>query len=106
MKYVEILMDDYIQLLEDRFEVCEARGWVGNAARILFPQILDLISEVGVDPENSSPSIVVDNYCINGEFISREDFEANPDWYPSYEDWNDVQDNALVSNNMYACMQF
>lgn len=106
MKYVEILMDDYIQLLEDRFKVCEARGWVGDAARNLFPQILDLIEEVGVDPENSSPSIVVDNYCVNGEFISREDFEAHPDWYRRYEDWNYVQDNALVSNDEYACMQF
>lgn len=106
MEYVTILMDDYIQLLEERFEVCEARGWVGDAARSLFPQILDLISEVGVDADKSSPSYVVDNYCVNGEFISRKAFEANPDWYPGYEDWSDVQDNALVSNNMYACMQF
>ena len=62
--------------------------------------------EVGVDPKNSSPSYIVDNYCVNGEFISREDFEANPDRYSSYDDWSDVQDNALVSNEEYACMQF
>lgn len=106
MQFVEILMDDYIQLLEERFEVCEARGWVGDAQRELFPQVLDLISEVGVDPEKSSPSYVVDNYCVNGEFISREDFEENPDWYSSYDDWDDVRDNALFSNDDYACMQF
>ena len=49
---------------------------------------------------------VVDNYCVNGEFISREDFEENPDWYSSYEDWDEVCDNALFSNGEYACMRF
>ena len=33
MEYVQILMDDYLQLLEERFEVCESRNWVGDAER-------------------------------------------------------------------------
>lgn len=106
MRYIKIPVEDYLEMLEQRFEVCKARGWVGDAEESLFHLVLDLISKVGVDPKNSSPSIVVDNYCVNGEFISRADFEANPDWYPRYDDWSDVQDNALVSNNEYACMQF
>lgn len=106
MIYIQIPVEDYLEMLEQRFEVCKQRGWVGEAQEELFPQFFGLIGEVGFDPENSSPSIVVNNYCVNGEFISREDFEANPDWYPSYDDWSDVQDNALVSNDDYACMQF
>lgn len=106
MRYIQIPVEDYLEMLEQRFEVCKQRGWVGDAQESLFPQVLDLIEEVGVSPENSSPSYIIDNYCVNGEFISREDFEENPDWYPSYDDWSDVQDNALVSNEEYACMQF
>lgn len=106
MKYVQILMDDYLQLLEERFEVCESCNWVGDAERELFPLVLDLISEVGVDPEKSAPSYVVDNFCVNGEFISREDFEEHPDWYSSYDDWDEVRDDALVSTDDYACMSF
>ena len=106
MKYVQILMDDYLQLLEERFEVCEARQWAGDAERELFPLVLDLISEVGVDPEKSAPSYVVDNFCVNGEFISRKEFEEHPDWYSSYDDWDEVRDNALVSTDDYACMSF
>lgn len=106
MEYVQILMDDYLQLLEERFEVCESRNWVGDAERELFPLVLDLISEVGVDPEKSAPSYLVDNFCVNGEFISREEFEEHPDWYSSYDDWDEVCDNALVSTDDYACMSF
>lgn len=106
MEYVEILMEDYLQLLEERFEVCEARNWVGDAERELFPLVLDLISEVGVDPKKSAPSYVVDNFCVNGQFISREKFEKHPEWYSSYDDWDEVRDNALVSTDDYACMSF
>lgn len=106
MKFIQIPVEDYLKMLEQRFEVCKQRGWVDEMQEDLFPQVLDLIKENGVDPEKSSPSYIVDNYCVNGEFISREDFEANPDWYSSYDDWSDVQDNALVSNDEYACMQF
>lgn len=106
MEYVQISMDDYLQLLEDRFEVCDDRGWVGDAARELFPLVLDLISEVGVDPKNSAPSYVVDNFVINGDFISREEFEEHPNLYSSYDDWDEVRDDALVSTDDYACMSF
>ena len=104
--YIQISFDYYKELLEDRFEVCEKRGWVGEAARELFPLILDLIEEVGVDPEKSDPSYVIDNYCVNGDFIYREEFEEHPDWYSSYDDWDEVRDNALVSTDDYACMSF
>lgn len=79
MRYIKVLTDFYLDLLKDRFKICRDRGWVGDAAEALFDQMLDLIEEVGVDPENSDPS---------------------------YEDWDDVRDNALLSNDEYACMQF
>lgn len=106
MEYVEIPMDVYLGLLEDRLEVCAARGWAGRAQRSLFHQLLELIEDSGIARENADPAYLIDNYCVNGEFIDREDFEKNPELYSSYEDWDDVCDNALFSNDSYACMQF
>lgn len=105
MDYIKIPIDLYLDLLRDRFEICKSRGWAGDAEEALFPYMLDMIEEVGVSPDYSDPSYVVDNYCINGEFIYREEFDENPDWY-SYEDWDEVCENALFSTDEYACMQF
>ena len=43
MRYIQIPVEDYLDMLEQRFEVCKQRGWVGKAQEELFPQILDLI---------------------------------------------------------------
>ena len=107
MKYQEIPMYIYISLLDYRYNfVCDKFGWGNSATDSLWPALMEYIEEVGVPAENADPKYVVDNYCTNGYFISREDFEANPDWYSEYDDWSDVQDNAIVSNEEYACMQF
>lgn len=107
MEYQQIPMHIYIDLLDDRYNfVRDHFHWGNEASDALLPQLMEFIEEVGVSPENSDPKFVIDNYCINGEFISREQFEENPDFYSSYEDWDEVREDAIFSDNHYACMRF
>lgn len=107
MKYQEIPMYLYIELLDDRYNfVRDKFGWGDSATDSLWPDLMEYIEQVGVPADNADPKYIVDNYCVNGEFISREDFEENLDWYSSYEDWDEVRENALISNDEYACMRF
>ena len=47
--------------------------WGGEAAQQLWEQALSMVSECGIGDNVTSPSIFVDNYLINGEFVSKED---------------------------------
>lgn len=106
MEFQQIPMYIYIDLLNDRYNFVRDRfGWGNEASDALLSQLMEFIEEVGVSPENADPKFVIDNYCVNGEFICREDFDENPDWY-SYEDWDEVRENALFSTDEYACMRF
>lgn len=105
MKYQEIDIDTYCDLLRDRYNECGS--WHSDAADSLFENLLDIISECGVPRENASPMYIVDNYLVNGEFVSREQFENDPEYYHgSYQSWEDVCDNAFIYNDNYACLQF
>lgn len=104
MILINVSFDWYAGLLEDRFEVCKKNGWTGDADESLFPTFLGYLSELQ-ELEDPDPSVVVDNYVINGEFVYRDEFEADPDLYPEYDSWDDLWDNALFANEKYACMQ-
>ena len=108
MKYQEIPMYIYISLLDDRYNfVRDKFGWGDSATDSLWPALIEYIEELGVPAENADPKYIVDNYCVNGNFISREDFDADPDSYLYYGNtWQDICDNALIYNDEYACMQF
>ena len=47
--------------------------WGGEAANQLWEQALNMVEECGIGDNVTSPSIFVDNYLINGEFVSKED---------------------------------
>ncbi len=47
--------------------------WGGDAAHELWEQALSMVEECGIGDNVTSPSIFVDNYLINGEFVSKED---------------------------------
>ena len=99
--------------------------WGGDAARELWEQALDMVEECGIGDNVTSPSIFVDNYLINGEFVSKEDDKK--DWLDSeYETlseddkqvyeceaeyieqkWDEyVTNNACLYNDNYACLSF
>jgi len=106
--YIQISSDLYCDMLQDRFD--QAQEWWGNdATESLWESFRDLICEVGVDPNNADPKIVVDNYIVNGEFVPRDEFYPNGSYsyyYNKYNgDWDAMCEDAIVFNDEYAMMQ-
>ena len=97
----------------------------GEAASELWEQALSMVEDCGIGDNVTSPSIFVDNYLINGEFVSKEDDKQH--WLDSeYETlseddkqvyeceaeyieqkWQEyVTNNACLCNDNYACLSF
>lgn len=119
---ITVSIDFVIAALESRFDDVKSQ-WGNDASEALWEQALDLVSECGLGGNITSPSAYVDNYLINGEFVSRENFyksdcasydieltdEQNEQG--SYielteEQWELVTQDALIYNDDYACLQF
>lgn len=98
--------------------------WVGQASQSLKENFLDFVEQCGVG-ENSTPSSIVDNFLINGDFVSREDNEAewlgdaditdcdgNPLDIDLLEEtkaelWADYcKEKAIIYNDDFACLSF
>lgn len=88
--------------------------WGCDASAALWDQALQLVEECGLGENVTSPSIYADNYLINGDFVSKiADVE---DWLgdnqPNGENdlneaWQEYcENNALIYNDEYACIQF
>lgn len=98
--------------------------WGCQASHDLWEQALQLVEECGLGSNITSPSIYVDNYLVNGEFITRSNFyksdassygieldEHQLDEQGSYteltlEQWESVTQDALIYNDEYACLSF
>ena len=99
--------------------------WGGEAANQLWEQALNMVEECGISNNVTSPSIFVDNYLINGEFVSKEDdlqmwldceyddlSDDDKDCYECEEDyieqkWQEYcSENAMLYNDEYACLRF
>ena len=100
-------------------------SWGCDASHELWEQALQMVEDCGIGENVTSPSIFVDNYLINGEFVSKEDDKK--DWLDSdYETLSDddkefyeceaeyieqkwreyVTNNACLYNDNYACLSF
>lgn len=110
-QFVKISVDMYADMLEARF--CEAQNlWGSEKTKALWGDVKDLILENApyMDPDNTNPSYIVDNYVVNSEIVSREDWE-NDDYYitgkEKYEDFDDYADNVgYVRNGDYVLINF
>lgn len=101
---VSIPMSVYIDLLSNRFK--EMGNHAGEEALALWPRFLDLIEETGPG-DNTSPSYVVDNYLINGEFVSKNAWSNEyPTRYQEYQgNWQQFCENeAIIYDDNYACL--
>lgn len=89
--------------------------WGCEASHQLWEQALDMVSECGIGDNVTSPSYFVDNYLVNGEFVSKEDDKQN--WLGCGSDelteeeinekWLEYcQNNACLYNDNYACLSF
>ena len=99
--------------------------WGGEAAHELWEQALSMVEDCGIGDNVTSPSIFVDNYLINGEFVSKKydksqwldsDYETLSDDDKEFyeceaeyieQKWDEyVTNNACLYNNNYACLSF
>ena len=120
----EVSIQFIIDALQARYDNVKDL-WGGEASQELWEQALAMVEECGIGDNVTSPSIFVDNYLINGEFVSKEDdkqywldgeYENLPDCEKSFYDCEDeyiankwleyVTNNACLYNDNYACLSF
>ena len=120
----EVSIDFIIDALQARYDNVKEL-WGGEAASELWEQALAMVEDCGIGENVTSPSIFVDNYLINGEFVSKEDDKQHwldCDYETLSEDdkevyeceaeyieqkWQEyVTDNACLYNDNYACLGF
>lgn len=120
----EVSIQFIIAALQSRYDNV-SKLWGGEAAHELWEQALSMVEECGIGDNVTSPSYFVDNYLINGEFVSKEDDKK--DWLDcEYVDlpeggkecyeceaeyieqkWREyVTNNACLYNDNYACLSF
>ena len=107
-----VSVDFIIDALQARYD--EVSGlWASEAAHSLWQQALDVVSECGIGDNVTSPSIFVDNYLINGEFVSKDDDKhwwldsASVSEKEIDEKWLEYcKKNACLYNDNYACLSF
>ena len=120
----EVSIPFIIDALQARYDNV-SNLWGGEAAHQLWEQALAMVEDCGIGDNVTSPSIFVDNYLINGEFVSKEDDKQH--WLDcEYENLSDndkefyeceaeyieqkwdeyVTNNACLYNDNYACLSF
>ena len=119
----EVSIQFIIDALQSRYDnVKDLQG--DEAAHQLWEQALSMVEECGIGENVTSPSIFVDNYLINGEFVSKEDdkqywldseYETLSDDDKEYyeceaeyieQKWQEYRYNAIIYNDNYACLGF
>ena len=99
--------------------------WGCDASASLWEQALQLVEDCGLGENVTSPSIYVDNYLVNGEFVSKEDdiqywldceyddlSEDDKEYYECESEyieqkWQEYcSENAMLYNDNYACLSF
>ena len=120
----EVSIQFIIDALQARYDNVKEL-WGGEAAQQLWEQALSMVEDCGIGDNVTSPSIFVDNYLINGEFVSKEDdkqswldceydvlsdddkefYECEAEYIE--QKWLDyVTNNACLYNDDYACLSF
>ena len=120
----EVSIDFIIDALQARYNNVKEL-WGDDAAHKLWEQALAMVEECGIGDNVTSPSIFVDNYLINGEFVSKEDdkqywlggeyddlSEDDKEYYECEAEyieqkWDEyVTNNARLYNDDHACLGF
>ena len=120
----EVSIQFIIDALQSRYDNVKEL-WGGDAAHQLWEQALAMVKDCGIGDNVTTPSIFVDCYLINGEFVSKEDdkkhwldceyenLSDNDKLYYECEaeyieqEWLDyVTNNACLYNDNYACLSF
>ena len=113
---IEVNANFVTEALQARYDEVE-NLWGCPASMSLWDQALDVVAECGLGEHVTSPSIFVDNYLINGEFVNRKDLKVCENRnivitcndeegdFVSDEDWDHFcENNAILVNAEYACL--
>lgn len=88
---VEIDMDIYLDLLDNRRKFCEEKyDW--TCPNCVWDYVVDLIEQCGIDKRFSDPKYVVDNLIVNGDYGSIDNYKD--------EDETDEQYIERVKDNL------
>ena len=120
----EVSIQFIIDALQARYDNVKDL-WGGDAANQLWEQALQMVEDCGIGENVTSPSIFVDNYLINGEFVSKEDdkqywldceyddlSEDDKEYYECEAEyieqkWQEhCSENAILYNDNYTCLGF
>ena len=120
----EVSIQFIIDALQARYDNVK-EFWGCEASHKLWEQALQMVEECGIGDNVTSPSIFVDNYLNNGEFVSKEydkrcwlgceydDLSEDDKEYYECEaeyieqKWDEyVTNNACLYNDNYACLGF
>ena len=121
---INVSIEFIIEALQSRYDNVKDL-WGGEAANQLWEQALNMVEECGIGDNVTSPSIFVDNYLINGEFVSKEDdlqmwldceyddlsddgkeYYECEGWYIEQKWGEYCLENAMIYNDEYACLSF
>jgi hypothetical protein len=114
MTKVKIEWDDYEEMLVDRFENGPFPKSPGTPAFEMFDTFVKYLHRrvaANVGYILDSPKTLVDNYCVNGQFIEIGDYDSRDDKYQrdigetKRKWWNRVCRSAMFHNSKYACMR-
>lgn len=105
--FVKVSLSDYSDMLENRF-VYAQNWWGSEGTESLWYLVKDLILESApyMDSDKTSPHYLVDNYVVNSEIVSREEFEdenyyiSNRDKYETFEEY--AENEATLWNEDFA----
>ena len=127
---LEVHANFVTEALQARYDEVEHK-WACDASASLWDQALDIVAECGLGEHVTSPSVFVDNYLINGDFVSKN--EEPKYWltetsfldYCDHHNLTDLQitelknspmfdefwseyceNNAILFNDQYACLRF
>ena len=120
----EVSIQFIIDALQARYDNVKEL-WGGEAAHQLWEQAWAMVEDCGIGDNVTSPSIFVDNYLINGEFVSKEDdkkhwldceyddlSEDDKEFYECEAEyieqkWQEYRsENVVLYNDEYACLCF
>jgi hypothetical protein len=99
-------IDDYIELLKDRYESAPA-DWKARGGRLLIDELYEYMENYD-GGKVEIPSIVIDNFLINGDIVEKSEFTADGEASNKFEKYNGnwdefCEEEAVIYNDNAAC---
>lgn len=99
---IDITRDVFEDMLDDRFNYAQ-ETWGDNKTKAMWeyvePVIMDTLDAILL--EHRSPKYIVDNYIVNSEIVSREEFEDPNYCIPTRDQYSCFEDYAENEGIIY-----